>query len=134
MMGYGWGGGPGACWRQPYGNYPTSEQAQKLDQLRRKYWEETGSLREELGAKRRQLWGLYGQESPDQEAVDKLNKEVFDLEQKLREKAFTFRKEAREIAPEYQARYGPDRGWHHMGPGWGRHMMGPYAGAHCWDY
>lgn len=135
MMGYGpGGGGPGYCWNRPQWKTPTPEQTQKLDALRQKYWEETRALREGLFAKRQELWHLYGQQNPDRETIDKLEKEVFDLEQKLQEKAFAFDKEATEIAPEFGAPYGPGWGRHHMGPRWGRHMMGPYAGRPCWGY
>jgi|Deesub1362A_J573_1020465.scaffolds.fasta_scaffold00026_142 Spy/CpxP family protein refolding chaperone len=133
MMGY---AGPGWCWAQPYGAALSSEQQAKLDQLRRKYWEETQGLREQLFQKRQELWRLYGQPTPDQEAVSKLQKEVFDLRQKLWEKHWAFQKEASEIVPGFQGPYGYGFGWgwHHMGPGWGHQMMGPYAGGPCWGY
>jgi Spy/CpxP family protein refolding chaperone len=136
MMGYGpWGGGPGYGWAQPPASNLTPEQSQKLFQLRKKYREDTEPLREQLSTKRHELYGLYAQEKPNQEAIDKLQKETCGLWQKLQEKRFAFRKEARDIAPELQGiGHGPGWGWHHRGPGWGGHMMGPYSGPHCWGY
>jgi Spy/CpxP family protein refolding chaperone len=160
-MGYGpWGMGPGYGWSQgPWSNL-TPEQREKLDNLRQQYWKETEPFRKDIFSKRQELWRLYAQEKPDQEAVRKLEKEVFELGQKLREKAFAFNQEAGDIAPEVREPYGPGWGWHHMGPdagymgpgwgchrgrypymggigmgpGWGGQMMGPYAGGPCWGW
>lgn len=119
--GYGQGYGPGygGC---GYGNQPSQvspEQAKKLDQLRQKQWEETKGIREALFKKYQELDSLYAQATPDQKAIDKLQKETFDLQQRLREKNFAFNQEANKIAPQSQGFYGYGRGMYGRGPGLG---------------
>jgi Spy/CpxP family protein refolding chaperone len=119
MMGPGYGPGYGGSW---YGNQPSQlspEQIKKLDQLRQKRWEETRGLREELFKKHQELENLYAQPNPDQKAIEKLQKEVFDLRQRLREMNFAFRQEANRIAPQSQEFYRHGRGMYGRGPGWG---------------
>ncbi|NIW51247.1 MAG: periplasmic heavy metal sensor [Candidatus Korarchaeota archaeon] len=125
MMGPGYGGdmmgpGYGDCWYGPQASQLSPEQAQKLDQLRQKQWEETKGLREELSTKYQELQSLYAQPNPDQKTIDRLQKETFDLEQRLREKHFAFHQEASKIAPQFQGRYGYGKGGYYMGHGWGR--------------
>ena len=132
MMGYGHGGymmgsGYGQGYGPGYGNcgYGTQasqvspEQATKLDQLRQKQWEATKGIREELSKKYQELDSLYAQSNPDQKAIGKLQKETFDLEQRLREKNFAFDQEANRIAPPSQGFYGYGMGMHGRGPGLG---------------
>ncbi len=119
--GYGQGYGPsyGPCW---YGTQPSQvspEQAKKLDQLSQKQWEETKGIREKLFKNYQELESLYAQNNPDQKAIDKLQKEAFDLQQRLREKNFAFAQEANKIAPQSQGSYGYGRGMYGRGPGRG---------------
>ena len=133
MMGYGYGGymmgpGYGQGYGPGYGGYGygtqasqlSPEQTKKLDQLRQKQWEETKGIREELFKKYQELESLYTQPNPDQKAIDKLQKETFDLQQRLREKDFAFDQEANRIAPQPQGPSGYGRGMYGRGPGWGR--------------
>jgi Spy/CpxP family protein refolding chaperone len=129
MMGPGYGpnyGGYG-----PETTQLTPEQTQKLDQLRQKYWEETKALRADLFAKHQDLRGLYIQTNPDAKAIEKLQKEVFTLQQKLQEKNFAFRQEMNKIAPGYCGGfgqgYGQGRGRHGYGYG-----PGPRGEGSCW--
>jgi Spy/CpxP family protein refolding chaperone len=118
MMGPGYGPGYGGSW---YGTQPSQvspEQAKKLDQLSQKQWEETKGIREKLFKNYQELESLYAQNNPDQKAIDKLQKESFDLQQRLREKDFAFSQEADKIAPESQGFYGYGRGMYGRGPGW----------------
>jgi zinc resistance-associated protein len=131
MMGPGYGpnyGGYG-----PQTTQLTPEQTQKLDQLRQKYWEETKTLRADLFAKQQELRGLSIQANPDPKAIEKLQKEVFSLQQKLQEKNFAFRQEMDKIAPGYWGGYGQGyghgRGRHGYGYGYG---PGPQGGGYCW--
>jgi Spy/CpxP family protein refolding chaperone len=116
MMGPGYGG----CWEDPQASNVSPEQAKKLEQLRQKNWEETKGLREELFSKQQELRTLYAQPNPDQKAIDKLQKETFDLTQRLREKNFAFHQEASKIAPEFHGRYGYGKGRYYADPEWGR--------------
>jgi Spy/CpxP family protein refolding chaperone len=127
MMGPGYGPnyggycpGYGEGWYGPQASQLSPDQIKKLDELRQKQWEETKGIREELFKKHQELQGLYAQPKPDQKAVDKLRKEIFDLEQRLREKNFAFDQEANRIAPQSQGSYGYGRGMYRRGPGWGR--------------
>jgi hypothetical protein len=132
MMGWGQGGGPGYGWKAPL----SEEQANKMNELREKHWEETRQLKRNLFSKRQELWRHYSQEKPDPEVIGKLEKELFDMGSQLREKRFAFRQEARKIAPEAWAGGwgGPKggRGWrgHHMGGGWSGCGTGHGWGGH----
>jgi len=119
MMGSGYGPGNGPCWNGAQASQLSPEQTKKLDQLRQKQWEETKGIREELSKKCQDLQGLYAQSNPDQKAIDKLQKETFNLEQRLREKNFAFDQEANRIAPQPQGSYCYGRGMHSSGPGRG---------------
>jgi len=108
--GYGPGTGygqPGQPWRGPGSENLTPEQTEKLQQLRQKAWEETKDLRAQLFSKRDELRGLHLQPDADKDAINKLEKEVFDLNQQLRTKHFSYRQEAEQIAPEVGGFYGP---------------------------
>jgi Spy/CpxP family protein refolding chaperone len=120
MMGPGYGPGYGGSWYGSQASQLSPEQTKKLDQLGQKQWEETKGLREELFTKYQELQSLYAQPNPDQKAIDKLQKETFDLQQRLREKNFAFAQEADKIAPQSPGFYGYGRGMYYgRGPGWG---------------
>jgi Spy/CpxP family protein refolding chaperone len=112
--------GYGSCRGGAQASELTPEQTQKLDQLRQKHWEETKGLRADLFAKRQELRGLHIQTTPDVKAIEKLEKEVFTLQQKLQEKNFAFRQEMNKIAPGQCGGFG--KGY---GQGGGRHRYGP---------
>jgi zinc resistance-associated protein len=119
MMGTGYGQGYGGCGYGTQASQLSPEQAKKLDQLRQKQWEATKGIREDLSKKYQELESLYAQATPDQKAIGKLQKETFDLEQRLREKNFAFDQEANRIAPPSQGSYGYGMGMHSRGPGRG---------------
>lgn len=77
----------------------TPEQTQKLQELRQKQWDATKGLRADIFAKRQELKGLYLKSDPDTKAIEKLQKEIFSLRQKLQEKNFSFCQERNRIAP-----------------------------------
>ena len=110
----------GGCWGGSAASQLTPEQNKQIEQLRLKNWEETKGLRADLFAKQQELRGLSLRSNPDQEAIDKLEKEIFSLRQKLQEKNFAFRQEMHRIAPELrncEGRWGDgDRGEHRRGP------------------
>jgi len=109
----------------PAGSNLSPEQAQKLQQLRQKQWQETQELRQQLFSKHEALRGLYTQPNPDREAIQKLEKEIFDLKQQLREKHFAFRQEARTIDPQFRG---------HRKAGKGRFQRGSRSQGSCWNY
>jgi hypothetical protein len=121
----GYGPGYGPCWYGAQPSQASPEQAKKLDQLSQKQWEETKGIREKLFKNYQELESLYAQNNPDQKAIDKLQKETFDLQQRLREKDFAFSQEANKIAPQSQGFYGYGRGMYYgRGPGWGGYGCG----------
>jgi Spy/CpxP family protein refolding chaperone len=132
--GPGYGQGSGGCRGGAQASQLTPEQTQKIDQLRQKHWEETKGLRADLFAKRQDLRGLYIQTNPDEKAIEKLQKEVFTLQQKLQEKNFAFRQEMNKIAPGYCGGFG--KGYGQGGQGRGRHGNaygpGPRGEGSCW--
>jgi Spy/CpxP family protein refolding chaperone len=119
MMGLGQGGRCGAQASQL-----SPEQIEKLKQLRLKHWEETKGLRIELFTKHQELEGLYLQSDPAQKAMERLQKEIFSLRQKLQEKTFAFRQEMNRIAPQL-------RNCDHRGKG--RYGRGPRHGRNYGD-
>ena len=114
------GQGCGGCRYGDQASQLSPEQTKKLDQLRQKQWEETKGIREELSKKYQELESLSAQATPDQKAIGKLQKETFDLEQRLRDKDFTFDQEANRIAPQSRGSYGCGRGMRGRDPGRGR--------------
>jgi Spy/CpxP family protein refolding chaperone len=93
--------GPGAGYggRGLQASNLTPEQTQKLQELRQKQWDDTKGLRADIFAKRQELKGLYLKSNPDTKAIEKLQKEIFSLRQKLQEKNFAFCQEKNRIAP-----------------------------------
>ena len=112
------GGGPGYCRQLDDDLDLSDEQYDKLEQLRTQFRDETRPLRKEMYSKRRALGKLYEAEEPDMAAVEKLEREIFDLAGQLREKGFNFRTEARKIAPELDRWEGRGFGRNQGGTGW----------------
>jgi Spy/CpxP family protein refolding chaperone len=140
--GPGYGSGSGGCRGGAQASQLTPEQTKKIDQLRQKHWEETKGLRADLFAKHQELRGLSIQTNPDAKAIEKLQKDVFTLQQKLQEKNFAFRQEMNNIAPGYCGG-GFGKGYGQGGQGRGRHGnaygpgprgggSGPRGDGSCW--
>ena len=130
-----WGSGPeyGMQYERGYGNM-TEEQRAELEQLDRKFSEETATLRNEIWTKSGELNAVLNSPSPDPEKAKALQGEISDLRAKLDEKRLSYELEARKISPEARFTGGYGRGYHgrHMG-GYGRHMMGGYGPESCWS-
>ena len=143
MMGN-WGAGSGYGYMMPYGpgnETLTPDQRTQLDQLDRKFYEDTAGLRKDLWDKSYELNTILNSENPDPAKVNALNKEINDLRTKLQEKRLNYQLEARKIVPEtaFNGAYGRSFGypmWGH-GPGMmgfgGRGMMG-YGGPGMMGY
>ena len=122
MMGP-WGSGPGhhSDYERGYGSL-TGEQRTQLEQLDRKFYDETADLRNEIWTKSAELNTLLNSSNPDSEKGRALQKELSDLRAKLDEKRLNYELEARKIRPEPRFGRGYGRGnyGHHMegyGPG-----------------
>lgn len=135
--GHGWGRGdhmmgprgstPGHGWghERGYGDV-TKEQRSQLEDLDRKFHDETADLRNEICKKSAELNTLLN--SPDPEKVKILQKELSDLRDTMDEKWLNYHLEARKINPELRSSEGYGRGYgHHMG-GYGSGM-----GYGCWN-
>lgn len=150
MMGY-WGGGPGYGYCTGYGPGAaslTEDQGKALDNLHRKFYDETAPLRNEIWGKKRELADVLNAPNPDAEKARALQKEINDLKASLAEKRLNFELEERKIVPEARSGrgYGRGYGWHMggygPGMGWGPRMgygprmggygYGPGAGT-CWQ-
>ena len=131
-MGIGPGGGPGSCWMQVPESQLPAEQAQKLNQLRQQHQQEMAPLREQIWAKKQEMWNLRSQGNADPTAVAKLQREIFDLHSAMREKGFAFQQEVQKIDPNLRCGLGGGWGRHGMGPGGRCGMMGPGAGGPPW--
>jgi zinc resistance-associated protein len=124
VLAHGWGG------RHMMGNWGTGpgsispEQKTQLEQLDRRFYDETVELRKNLWNKSTELNTVLSTTDPDREKVKTLNKEVNDLRAKLDEKSLNYELEVRKIAPElrFGGGYGRSHGYH-MG-GFGTGMMG----------
>lgn len=140
MMGP-WGSGPEYCYgpERGYENL-TQEQRSKLEQLDRKFYDETATLRDQIWEKSAELNALLNGYNPDSEKVKALQRELSDLRATLDEKQLTYELEIRKIIPEPRSGREYGRGYHgrHMG-GYGPHMgfgwhMGGFGPGSCWNY
>jgi Spy/CpxP family protein refolding chaperone len=100
------------------------DQKAKLQELRRKFNDETAQLRGSLLTKRLELRSLWTNPKADSKSILQKESELKDLQNQFRDKSFQMRLEARNIlTPEQLDQIGKGRG---AGPGFGRgHMMGP---------
>jgi Spy/CpxP family protein refolding chaperone len=110
----------------------TPEQETKLQELRQKFNDETAQLRSSITTKRLELQSLWSNPKADSMAIQEKEKELMTLQDQMREKAFQFKLETRNVlTPEQLAQIGPRWGeggfgrGHRMGPGYG---MGPRYG------
>lgn len=132
MMGY-WGEGPGYCWGYGRGNANlTDDQRDQLDEVHKRFYDETSKLRDEIRTKSADLAVLLDSTDPDAEKARALQKEISELRTKLAEERVNFQLETRKIDPDaqfgpgYGRGFGPGRGRGGYGPGMGRgrHMGG----------
>ena len=124
-------------WGSGKGSSLTPEQNTKFQELRRKFIEETAQLRGAILTKRLELRSLWTDPKADAKIMIDKEKELRDLQNQMREKAFRNRLEAcKLLTPEqienWKPGWGMDRGFRGshgmgrgMGPGYG---MGPGDG------
>lgn len=143
MMGY-YGGGPGYCWEegQGYGAAVDPEERAKLEELDRKFYDETADLRGKIWSKRGEFRALMNSSDPDVAKAKALQKELNELRNQMAEKQLEHELEVRKVAPEsgYTSGYGrgsgPGKGpgmrGYGPGPGYGWKGKGYGPGA-CWN-
>jgi len=126
---WGYGGGPGACWRGYNGSGGlTQDQREKLDALDRQFLTETDALRNEIWNKKAELNTLINSENPDKAKITSLQKEINTLRNQMAEKRLSYRLETRKVAPD--AYYGGNAGRYPGGRGGFRGDFGP---GRCWN-
>jgi Spy/CpxP family protein refolding chaperone len=107
----------------------TAEQSVKIQTLRDSFLKEIEPLQKDLYTKGTELRSLWSSSNPDQAAITAKQKEIFNLQSKLQEKATNLGLEIRKVlTPEQLAQLpalGPGAGF---GPrGFGPPMMGPWG-------
>ena len=128
--GYGPGRGHGRCWESGdpgKGASLTDEQRAQLQDLRKKFHDETAKLRESVFAKRQELQSLWSDPKAETSAIMNKEKELRYLQDQMQDEALQLKLEARKIlTPEQLSEFG-GRG---MGPGFGRgHGKGDGKGS-----
>ena len=120
------GRGPGYSGSSDRGyNTITPEQRAQLEQLDRKFYDETANFRDKIWAKSAELDALLNRTNPDIEKARALQREIHDLRARLDQKKIDYELEARKINPEPRLSYGRGRG-----DGWPMRGRGPGA---CWN-
>jgi len=134
-------GHQGYGYADPYSNL-TSEQREKLQAQQQKFSEDTAELRRELSQKRLELRGLWIDPKADPKKIRAKQKELFELQRRLQEKALEHKLAIRELLPEeqigqgpwgsgYGMGYGPHHRKGHMG-GSGHGFTRGYGAGPCW--
>lgn len=98
----------------PRGAGLTSEQAQKIYDLRQKFMKETEDLRQQMFTKRGELNSLWAAENPDEKQIQAKQQEINAIREKIQAIAVSYQAQARKIAP--NAHFGWGKG---MGKGMG---------------
>ena len=129
--GYGPGRGHGRCWESGdpgKGASLTDEQRAQLQDLRKKFHDETAPLRESVFAKRQELQSLWSDPKAETSAIMNKEKELRYLQDQMQDEALQLKLEARKIlTPEQLSEFG-GRG---MGPGFGRGHGKGYGKGSC---
>ena len=130
MMGP-WGTDSGYCGQHErgYGNL-TEEQRSTLQELDRKFYNETATLRNEIMAMSDELNNLLNSADPDPEKAKTLQKSLSELRAKMDEKRLSYTLETSKIIPEFRSRHRYGWGYRHHKRGYGS-GMGYHPGS-CW--
>ncbi len=127
------GSDQGSCWGydRSYGDL-SREQRIKLEEIEKKFYEETSELKNEIRAKSAELNSLFNSTDPDPEKLRALQRELSELRAKMDDRRLSYELEARKILPEsrFSGGYGRDYYGHHM-RGFGPGMS--YGPGSCWD-
>jgi len=115
----------------------TAEQSTQIQALRNGFLKEIEPLQKELYAKQTELRSLWTSPNPDQPAIAAMQKEIFNLQSKLQEKASGLGLEIRKVlTPEQLAQlpafsqdgtFGPGAGFGPRGFGPPMGMRGPFG-------
>ncbi len=89
----------------------SQEQANKLDELYRKSYQETEALRKEMREKREELASLFRSDNPDKNLIDQKINELNRLESDLDEKMAAYDVERRKILASEPPEQVRNKGW-----------------------
>ena len=130
MMGP-WGPDSGYCvqYERGYGNV-TEKQRSTLQELDRKFYNETATLRNDSMTMSDELNSLLSSTNPDPEKAKTLQKSISELRGKMDEKRLAYTLETRTIIPELRSRHRYGSGYRHYTRGYGS-GMGSGPGS-CW--
>jgi len=109
-----------------YGNL-TQEQQTRLNELDRKFYDDTAKLRTEMRDKSAKLNTLLNTSDPDANEIKALQSEINDLRNRMSEARIDHGLEARKISPDATSGRGG-----RMGGGFGR-GMGGFGPSTCWN-
>ena len=126
-LGKGGYGHPGHSYEYHYSNL-SPEQREKLQAQEQKFYEDTAELRRELSQKRLDLRSLWIDPKADPQKIKVRQREVFELQRRIQEKAMEHKLAIRELLPEEGIGRGP---WG-SGMGYGPHHRRGYGGGPCW--
>lgn len=134
---FAWGPGQGKgnfrdCPRFDNRNNPgldnlTQEQKDSLNALHQKFVDETYEIRSAKMTAREQLRMLMATSAPDKTKLNKLSRQMTDLQQQLMDKRIDFTLEAKKIAPDFEFSQGGGN-WQNKGRHFGRN------GNDCYRY
>ena len=110
------GHGETGCCGGSYSNL-SPEQKEKLQAQKQKFYEDTAELRRELSQKRRELRDLWRDPNADTEKIRAKQKELFELQRRLQERALEHKLAIRELLPEEGIGQGPWGSGYGMGYG-----------------
>ena len=129
MMGP-WGTDSEYCgqYERRYGNM-TGEQRSKLQELDKKFYNETATLRNEIMAMSDELNTLLNSAEADPEKAKMLQKSISEVRAKMDQKRLAYTLETRTIIPEFRSRHRYGWGYRHHGKGYG---SGTYGTRSCW--
>ena len=121
----------------PYGSL-TEDQKAKMEELDKKFYDETIDTRDKIHVKSAELSGILNDKEPDIGKAKALMKEINDLRETIAEKGLDYQLAARKIVPDlgYGRGYGMGIGPHMFGggPGMGSgRNMRDYGPRHCWN-
>ena len=118
------GYGMGAGWRGNDYNNLTSEEKEKIDEVRQAYFSSIDDIREQLYDKHADFKDELSQETPDKEKLLALQKEITELRGQIDSQRIDYMLQLKEINPEFGT------GFTARGPkGFGR---GRFGGGPCW--
>lgn len=106
----------------------SKDQINKMGTLRQQFIDETYELRAAKFQKHQEIRMLMQTSEPDRAKLDKLSREITDLQQQIRGRQMDFQMEARKISPQF----GMGQGFMHRGGRWSKGGSRGYGNGGCY--